>query len=65
MEDYYVVPWVRIQPYLMGMILGFILFKLRKTEKLKIHSIAVTWCWVRAIITSFTSNRVKLRLGFT
>ena len=47
MEDYYVVPWVRIQPYLMGMVLGFILFKLRKTEKLKMNSIALTWCWVR------------------
>ena len=50
MENYYVVPWVRIQPYLMGMVLGFILFKLRKTEKLKMHSIAVTWCWVRTRI---------------
>ena len=50
MEDYYVVPWVRIQPYLMGMVLGYILFKLRKTEKLKMNSIALTWCWVRTRI---------------
>ena len=48
MEDYYVVPWVRIQPYLMGMVLGYILYKLRNTEKLKMNSIALTWCWVRA-----------------
>lgn len=50
MEDYYVVPWIRIQPYLMGMILGFILYKLRTTEKLKLNSIALTWCWVKEMI---------------
>lgn len=47
MENYYVVPWVRIQAYLLGMILGFILYRLKSTEKLKLNSIALTWCWVK------------------
>ena len=45
-EDYYIVPWVRIQAYFIGMILGFILYKMRNNQKLNLNSIAATWCWV-------------------
>ena len=29
MDDFYIKPWCRFQPYLMGLLLGYILFKLR------------------------------------
>ena len=32
MEDYYEKPWFRFQPYLIGMLLGYILFKTKNKE---------------------------------
>ena len=31
-EDYYMKPWFRFQPYLIGMLLGYILFKTKNKE---------------------------------
>ena len=41
MDDFYIKPWCRFQPYLMGLLLGYILFKLRGKT---IHIPQVTNC---------------------
>ena len=63
-EDYYIVPWVRIQTYFMGMILGFILYKMRNNKKLKLNSIAATWCWVSLDKTRPGVDKVKPKAWF-
>ena len=48
--DYYVMPWCRYQPYILGMLFGFWLYKYRNMEKLKFNAIVICWCWVRNIV---------------
>ena len=45
MGDFYIVPWCRFQPYIVGIVLGFVLHKMRKQPKLKINAVALTWIW--------------------
>jgi len=48
MEDFYVVPWCRYQPYLVGLGLGYLLHQLRNQPRLPIafNPIVVTWLWL-------------------
>ena len=46
MQHYYLVPWTRFQPYIVGMILGFILHRMRDKKTVKMNSVLVTWIWV-------------------
>ena len=57
MQNYYLVPWTRYQPYIVGMILGFILHRMRNKKNLKINSIMVTWIWVKF---RFSAWRLKV-----
>ena len=43
---YYVMPWCRYQPYILGMLLGFWLYKSRNMRKLKFNTIVICWIWV-------------------
>ena len=45
MGNFYVVPWCRFQPYIVGIVLGFFLHKMRKQPELKINTVALTWIW--------------------
>ena len=46
MQHYYLVPWTRFQPYIVGMMLGFILHRMRDKKTVKMNSVHVTWIWV-------------------
>merc|ERR550517_1016746 len=50
-DQFYVVPWCRYQPYLVGLGLGYLLHRLRETPRLPINPIALTWIWVLAALT--------------
>jgi len=43
---YYVKPWNRAQPYLIGIVLGYILHKMRKTPTLNLNPVAILWIWL-------------------
>eukprot|EP00091_Calanus_sinicus_P014245 TRINITY_DN31688_c0_g1_i1.p1 TRINITY_DN31688_c0_g1~~TRINITY_DN31688_c0_g1_i1.p1 ORF type:complete len:222 (-),score=33.39 TRINITY_DN31688_c0_g1_i1:19-684(-) len=45
MGDFYIVPWCRFQPYIIGLVLGYFLHKMRKQTQLKINPVALTWIW--------------------
>jgi hypothetical protein len=51
MMEFYVVPWCRYQPYLVGLGLGWLLHQLRNRDRLPLHPIAVTWIWLAAALT--------------
>ena len=40
------MPWCRYQPYILGMLLGFWLYKSRNMRKLKFNTIVICWIWV-------------------
>ena len=48
MENFYLVPWTRFQPYIIGLILGYFLYNLRNQNKTKLDFSAVVaaWLWV-------------------
>ena len=46
-DDFYFMPWYRAQPYIMGLIFGYILFKLRN-KPLGISKITSLWIWAFA-----------------
>ena len=46
-EDFYYKPWFSIQPYIMGLLLGFILFKLRN-KPIGVSKDTVIWMWALA-----------------
>ena len=48
MTDFYIVPWCRYQPYIVGLVLGYFLHKMRKQPKLKLNSVILTWIWAVA-----------------
>merc|ERR1719481_23846 len=50
MMEFYVVPWCRAQPYLVGLGLGYLLHQMRNKPQLGLHSIAVTWIWLIAAL---------------
>ena len=43
--DFYIVPWCRFQPYICGIMFGYLLHRLRDQPKLKINPIFITWIW--------------------
>ena len=47
--EFYYMPFVRFQPYILGIVLGFVLHKLRHKKKVDLNIIANLWCWVKII----------------
>ena len=43
--NFYVVPWCRFQPYIVGIILGYILHRMRDQPKLKLNPYFSIWIW--------------------
>ena len=52
------MPWCRYQPYILGMLFGFWLYKYRNMEKLKFNTIVICWCWVRNIVHHSNSSSI-------
>ena len=48
--EFYVVPWCRFQPYLVGLGLGYLLHKTRDLQKLPLNPVSVTWLWAMAVL---------------
>jgi len=48
MIEFYVVPWCRFQPYIMGIMFGYLLHTMRNQPKLKMNPYFVTWMWAIA-----------------
>jgi len=48
--DYYIKPWTRIPPYLVGIVLGHILSRTKKSPII-LHKGLVAFCWAVAIAT--------------
>ena len=50
--DVYITPWCRFQPYIMGIMFGYLLHKLRNNKKLvKMNPYTAVWIWaVMAVI---------------
>ena len=53
MKHFYLVPWTRFQPYITGLVLGFILYNLKNQNKTKLNLSAVVtaWIWVGRLRT--------------
>ena len=43
--DFYVVPWCRFQPYISGLVFGWLLHRMRNQPKLKLNSFVIIWIW--------------------
>jgi peptidoglycan/LPS O-acetylase OafA/YrhL len=43
--DFYVVPWCRFQPYILGLLFGWLLHRMRDQPKLKLSSFFIIWIW--------------------
>jgi len=50
MMNFYVVPWCRFQPYLVGLGLGFLLYKMQEQPKLSLNPMALAWIWAIAFL---------------
>jgi len=50
--SFYIKPWNRSQPYLIGLLLGIFLHKKRNEPSLKMNSIALTWFWSLAVVAA-------------
>ena len=48
MKNFYLVPWTRFQPYIVGLVLGFVLYNLKNKNKttLKLSAVVTAWIWV-------------------
>ena len=46
MKNFYLVPWTRFQPYIIGLILGFVLYNLKNQNKTKLNLSAVVTAWI-------------------
>ena len=52
---FYIVPWARFQPYILGLLFGYFLHKLRDIQKLKINPAFTIWLWaIFGVIGSYT-----------
>ena len=51
MKNFYLVPWTRFQPYIIGLILGFVFYNLKNQNKtdFKMSAVAAAWLWVRLL----------------
>jgi peptidoglycan/LPS O-acetylase OafA/YrhL len=47
-KNFYIVPWCRFQPYIVGLLFGWLLHRLRDQPKLKLSPFLVTWIWAVA-----------------
>ena len=52
--DFYTKPWNRYQPYIMGILLGFILYKLKDKKSLKISKWLNLVLWALAALSALT-----------
>jgi len=43
--EFYYVPWCRFQPYVLGLLLGFLLHRMRGTRKLPVSPHISVWIW--------------------
>jgi len=50
MMNFYVVPWCRFQPYLVGLGLGYMLYKMQDQPKLSLNPMALGWIWAIAFL---------------
>lgn len=50
MMNFYVVPWCRFQPYLVGLGLGYLLYKMQDQPKLSLNPMALAWIWAIAFL---------------
>jgi len=48
--EFYYMPYARFQPYIVGIVLGYVLRKLKHKEKIDLNIIANLWCWLLATI---------------
>ena len=48
MKNFYLVPWTRFQPYIVGLVLGFVLYNLKNKNKttLNLSAVVTAWIWV-------------------
>jgi len=45
MLEFYIVPWCRFQPYICGIIFGYLLHRMRDTPRLPINKYNLIWIW--------------------
>ena len=57
MTDFYIVPWCRFQPYIIGIVLGFALYKMKDKKVLDINPIMSLWIWVGHTTNLITFNK--------
>jgi len=50
MKEFYVMPYARFQPYIVGIVLGYVLHKLRHKKTIDLNIIANLWLWLLATI---------------
>ena len=43
--NFYIVPWTRFQPYILGLLFGYFLHKTRNTNKMKMNPLFIVWMW--------------------
>jgi peptidoglycan/LPS O-acetylase OafA/YrhL len=65
--DFYVTPWCRFQPYISGLLFGWILHRMRDQAKLKLNSFIVLWIWAALGATgaAVTYGLYSYQLEFT
>jgi peptidoglycan/LPS O-acetylase OafA/YrhL len=44
-QNFYIVPWCRFQPYILGLLFGWLLHKQRNQSNIKLNPFLVTWIW--------------------
>ena len=43
--DFYIVPWCRFQPYVLGLVFGWMLYKMKNRPKLEINPFLIVFIW--------------------
>ena len=59
MKNFYLVPWTRFQPYIVGLVLGFVLYNLKNKNKttLNLSAVVTAWIWVDCSQRSAASHQ--------
>jgi len=50
--EFYIKPWNRVQPYIVGLVVGFFLYKLRDKPRLPINWLINLCCWMVAALVA-------------
>ena len=52
MKNFYLVPWTRFQPYIIGLILGSVFYRLKGQNKtsLELSGVVAAWLWLGATV---------------